>query len=221
MVTSPSMQRRIIRDNTGVYHMVVESADQIWYSKSTDAGTSWSIEKRISDGDPCCINRMPCITVQHQPPLLLIVWEIYQDSDPDVYAVSFCTVDPATGDQSTPELIQESFSEGDYFPLQPVIASGITLDWQHYALVIWYVGIDSPRLMGKARRAEFPSTWFDATVLLAGELSEFSLAPVSERGAPWHLAWVENNESICHGMNERARRWSGSSRFWNPPSCLL
>jgi hypothetical protein len=42
-------QRRIDRDELGVYHAVYESAGEIWYTQSTDGGSTWSPEELVSE----------------------------------------------------------------------------------------------------------------------------------------------------------------------------
>jgi hypothetical protein len=48
-------QRKIKRDAQGVYHLVYESAGDIWYTKSTD-GYTWSGEELVSQGVGGCKN---------------------------------------------------------------------------------------------------------------------------------------------------------------------
>jgi hypothetical protein len=42
-------QRKIDIDSFGVYHMVYESAGEIWYTQSLDSGSTWSPEELVSD----------------------------------------------------------------------------------------------------------------------------------------------------------------------------
>ncbi len=49
---STSNQRSIVRDNSNNLHMVYMSDNAIWYTKSTDEGTSWENELLISGGLP-------------------------------------------------------------------------------------------------------------------------------------------------------------------------
>ncbi|MDI6767744.1 MAG: M43 family zinc metalloprotease [Bacteroidota bacterium] len=46
--TGNNNQRKIVRDASGVYHMVYESGGEIWYTKSTNGGAAWSGEIIIS-----------------------------------------------------------------------------------------------------------------------------------------------------------------------------
>ncbi len=43
-------QRKLITDASGYYHMVYESAGDIWYTKSTNSGSTWSAEILLSGG---------------------------------------------------------------------------------------------------------------------------------------------------------------------------
>lgn len=46
--TANNNQRKMVRDATGVYHMVYESGGEIWYTKSNDDGNNWINEFRIN-----------------------------------------------------------------------------------------------------------------------------------------------------------------------------
>jgi hypothetical protein len=50
MVAENNNQRKIMMDNYGNYHMVYASGGEIWYTKSTDGGATWSPEEQLSDG---------------------------------------------------------------------------------------------------------------------------------------------------------------------------
>lgn len=47
--TSINSQRKVAVDAWDVYHAVYESGGQIWYTRSTDRGVTWSGEQRVSD----------------------------------------------------------------------------------------------------------------------------------------------------------------------------
>ncbi len=57
--TDINSQRKIDVDESGVYHAVYESSNEIWYMKSTDNGSSWSKEELVSDWSGN--NHRPCI----------------------------------------------------------------------------------------------------------------------------------------------------------------
>jgi|WetSurMetagenome_2_1015567.scaffolds.fasta_scaffold15865_1 hypothetical protein len=75
--SSPNNQRKICYI-TGAYHMVYESAGEIWYCNSTDNGSTWGQERRLSDGSG--MNRTPSIACDPKAggfPYLGVVWEKY------------------------------------------------------------------------------------------------------------------------------------------------
>jgi hypothetical protein len=49
---SVSGQRKVIRDHNGHYHAVYSSGDHVWYVKSTNGGTTWTPEIRLSQYEP-------------------------------------------------------------------------------------------------------------------------------------------------------------------------
>jgi hypothetical protein len=49
---SQSGQRKIIRDSYGTYHLTYISASRVWYSRSTNGGTTWLPEIRLSQYEP-------------------------------------------------------------------------------------------------------------------------------------------------------------------------
>jgi len=48
--TTSNRQRKVVRDDIGHFHLVYESGGDIWYTKSSDQGATWSSEKLVSDG---------------------------------------------------------------------------------------------------------------------------------------------------------------------------
>ena len=99
--------------------------------------------------------------------------------------IYFCTVNPSTGDPSTPIQINEGFTTCS----SPLIASGINFSQTRYALVVWFdpsLGV----LWGKARHAN--GTWGGERQLLDGVSSDISLAPISvafSEDTVWNLFW--------------------------------
>jgi len=57
--TAYCSQRKVVIDESGVYHAVYVSSGLLWYIKSTDIGTTWSPEKF---GYP--IKRVPTHVIQ-------------------------------------------------------------------------------------------------------------------------------------------------------------
>ncbi len=64
------------------YHLVYESAGEIWYCNSTDDGSTWSKEVRLSDGSG--LNRQPSIACDPKAgafPYVAVVWEKYESAN--------------------------------------------------------------------------------------------------------------------------------------------
>jgi hypothetical protein len=189
-VTGPNTQRKIIRDANGAYHMVYESANHIWYCKSSD-GINWGPEVRLSEDYyslGAALNHTPSMTVQSSPHLMLVVWEV-DESNNTLHDVYFCTVNPATGVRQTyPEVI--GISSGSPIPL---VASGVATDGTIYDLVA-YFDVQSRSIMALVRRASNGS-WVGNAVLRQADASALSLAPISygtaSENSKWHLVWLE------------------------------
>jgi hypothetical protein len=189
-VTAPTAQRKIIRDANGAYHIVYEAANHIWYCKSTD-GTNWGPEVRLSEDYyslGAALNHTPSMTVQSNPHLMLVVWEV-DESNNTWHDVYFCTVNPATGVRQTyPELI--GISSGSPIPL---IASGVATDGTIYALLV-YFDAQSHSIIAWVRRAS-DGSWVGNAVLRQADASALSLAPISygtaSENSKWHLVWLE------------------------------
>jgi hypothetical protein len=201
MVTSPSMQRRIIRDNTGVYHMVVESADQIWYSKSADGISNWTPEVAVSEVIVGGTNRRPALTYQSNPPLLLAVWEFYTEGQGwNLHEVFYRAISPTEGPIGSVECLtsNEMYTEPPIeFWTNPCIAYGHT-QHEDKGLVVWYDGV-AEEFKGKTYDATTAS-WAETVTLRTGmaNTAEFSLAPLSELNHSWHMLWIENAQVLSY-----------------------
>ena len=77
--TGPNNQRKIcfVADK---YHLVYESSGEIYYCRSTDNGSTWTQDLRISDGSG--LNRTPSLAVNRKqtPQLLGVTWEEFDAS---------------------------------------------------------------------------------------------------------------------------------------------
>ena len=92
------MQRKIIRDATGVYHMLYESAGLIWYTKSADGLSNWSVEIPVSETVAGYANRTPALTYQTNPPILLAVWELYGEGQGwNEHVIAARSISPTSG----------------------------------------------------------------------------------------------------------------------------
>lgn len=192
--TATSGQRKIIRDVSGTYHMVYESAHEIWYSKSTD-GTNWSPEILASEGDPSYYNRSPSITVQDNPHLVIVVWEGYlpDNSERGVLARS---INPVSGSLGPLESVSSATGN---FSTMPVVGAGIGSTGSRYVLCAWFDGSDN-KLKGAVRNTS--GTWNGPTVIRSGVISEISVTPISPSSSyqNWGLAWTESGTLYYMGI---------------------
>lgn len=62
--TSSGNQRKIAKDYNGTLHMVYASLNKIWYTYSTDGGSTWSVEEQISGSGSAST---PCIASSDGP----------------------------------------------------------------------------------------------------------------------------------------------------------
>ncbi|MEK9136416.1 MAG: hypothetical protein AAB393_04785, partial [Bacteroidota bacterium] len=183
-VTAPSSQRKLVRDANGAYHMVYESAGQIFLTSSGNGGSTWSPERQISDGDPVIINWTPSLTYQYQDHTLYIVWEGVLGTE---HAILYSTLNLSSGYLQGPNNIESMFNEAEFYA-NPVIATG-TVSGQSYVFVVYY---------DNTRNAMMGHSWgsggdgSSTSVVLREGVSQFSLAPLSGGQLVWHLAWVEN-----------------------------
>ncbi len=67
--TGDNAQRKIVRGSSGTYHLVYESAGDIWYTSSTD-GTNWGDERLVSDGSGD--NHSPSIAVDRHDDVIIV-----------------------------------------------------------------------------------------------------------------------------------------------------
>ena len=189
-VTAPTMQRKVVRDSLGAYHMVYESAGEIWYTRSTNSGTTWSPETRIAQSSSYYRNRTPSLTVQTEYHTIVVVWERYATDGSDHYLYAR-TIDPQSGSISQPQAIWQSSSGAA--SINPVVASGIgssTAPVASFTLAVWYDA--ATQAMKAAVRRASTGEWLTAKTLRTGNISNITLAPIanipSER---WRLIWRE------------------------------
>lgn len=72
--TGANNQRKIARDNSGTYHFAYESGGKIWYSNSTDNGSTWSTDEQLFPiGYP---SAYPSITSHDN--YIFVVWQDYE-----------------------------------------------------------------------------------------------------------------------------------------------
>ncbi len=191
-MTAPTAQRKIIRDANGNYHMAFESGSQIWYTRSTNGGTSWVAEQRITSGLGFGVEQRPSITVQKNGTthLIRVVWEVYDDAP---YAAYSCTIDPSTGTIGTAQWL--SYVGGSSgASAMPCVAVGKDANHNSYVLAAWYDGSTSSIM---ACVDQGVNSWTSPSTLYTGAASDLALAPISRDrydnpppAMPWNLVWT-------------------------------
>jgi hypothetical protein len=80
--TAGNGQRKLAKSSTtNTYHLVYEANGEVWYTKSTDGGTTWSAEKLISERSGT--NSSPCIVERGGK--IYVVWQKLNGSSYNVY----------------------------------------------------------------------------------------------------------------------------------------
>jgi hypothetical protein len=158
-VTGSNTQRKIVRDSAGRYHAVYESAGQIWYTRSTDGGTTWSPELRLSVYEGEGLQRSPSIAFKENASnasaRVCIVWEAYA-VDESYHELWYCELSVSG---STQILYREYISEATWYESDsahaPVVGvahftrelqlpgeasegEGLETGDYYYPMVLWY-----------------------------------------------------------------------------------
>jgi hypothetical protein len=71
---SSNSQRKIVRTDDGHLHIVYESMASVWYTRSTDGGSTWLPEQRVN---PACTNAKG-VSIAHSDDGLNYVYIVYQ-----------------------------------------------------------------------------------------------------------------------------------------------
>ena len=193
-VTAPNMQRKIIRDASGNYHMVYESGGAIWYTRSTNGGTTLLPEAILYEPANGYLLRNPTITVQNTPHRILAVCETYNTLYNE-RSILLRTIDPASGTMLTDELVWSDYTGTAV--TTPLVASGIDNSYEGYVIVAWYDSVTGT-ILSRVRRAP-DGPWGSVTTLRTAQASGLSLAPVINAGdRRWHLVWIEGG-NLYHG----------------------
>jgi len=171
--TSPSSQRKIIRDKNGHFHAVHESANHVWYSRSTNGGTTWSPEVKVStdvEVEPPLgmTHRNPSLTWQSHPlERVLIVWETqrYEEEWSQNY-VSANTINPLTMQLDTEFQVADIGTfPGIDFSTMPSASNSYSSGGANNILVVWY-DATQPAIMGSVKGST--GSWSGETFLQEG-----------------------------------------------------
>lgn len=80
--TAGNGQRKLVKGQAAnEYHLVYEANGEVWYTKTTDGGANWSVEKLISERSGT--NSFPCIA--ERGGRIYVVWQKLNGSSYDVY----------------------------------------------------------------------------------------------------------------------------------------
>jgi len=200
--TGLSSQRKILRDKYGYYHAAYESANHVWYSRSTNGGATWSLDLKVSTDDLVqpeygMTHRNPSLSWQSHPvERILIVWETqrYEPEWSQNYVFAN-TINPLTME------LDEEFPVADWIGIFPGInfSTMPSASNSYYfsagansILVVWYDAVQSA-IMGRVKASN--GTWGNETLLREGTVTALTMAPNAGvvDGQPWQIAWVESN----------------------------
>jgi hypothetical protein len=131
---SSNSQRKVIRDGLGGYHMVYESAGHIWHVRSSDGGTTWSREVRLSqEGSIPVTYGSPSMSVRSGTGEVAVVWQ-WQDAS--TTCVQLALLDRATGQVvSIQDLVTYGFAQSA--GTMPVVGHAV-YGSESYLLAAWY-----------------------------------------------------------------------------------
>ena len=209
LATGPNTQRKIVRDSGGKYHAVYESAGQIWYTRSTDGGTTWSPELKLGEYENEGEQRSPAIAFKENAPdasaRVCIVWEAYA-VDVSYHELWYCEL--SVGENV--EVLYRSIiydaiwfeSESAHAPVvgvahftnqlqSPGEGSGSleTGDY-YYPMVLWY---DPAYGAVRAKvRKYFFYVWSGTTELFPG-VTQYTISPFSSHDEEWDIAYISND----------------------------
>lgn len=210
-VTAPNGQRKVVRDNNGNYHMAYESGGEIFYTRSTDGGATWSPERHVSDFTPVYpYNRSPSLTVQDNPHQVIVVWDASANNPSEFVYVVARAIDPVTGSFGAKEDVEVHWLDPAVVgSSMPVVGSGINTAGERYTLAVWYDPIDQ-KLRGRARSTN--GSWSQyATDLDDGVISSITLVPINKSDYPrWGCAWVKDRSLYYMEINVAATVTAGT-----------
>ncbi len=176
-VLSANSQRKVVTDQDGIeYHMVYEDNGEIWYSKSTDEGSTWGVEELVSTG-PDKGNEFPSIAINETNDSLYVVWQ--RDLGNGSYDILFNKRSSTW--RTTPETVASNVTPPAGTLPQPVISikrSG-TGSVINKILVMYISGNNS--LKYRYRTDQFGNSWSTEQTLNSSGRFRPSLTP------PWSL----------------------------------
>jgi len=199
--TAFNNSRKLVRDCGGAYHLVYESSGEVYYQKSTDGGSMWSGDKRLSSGNGS--NKYPCLAERSGS--LFVVWQRYTGSTHVVYHRRY-----ASGAWGSTQTLDSN--AGANAPL-PVIASPAANE----LMVVYRSGGN----LKWRRSTDNGSSWSTAATISGTALNSPTVAPAK-------TPWGENTTALAYATNVIPNAsnillhyyYNGWSSAWNLSSGL-
>ncbi len=202
---SANSQRKLVTNQTGTqYHLIYESNGEIWYTKSTDEGSTWSVEELVSAGS-IKGKGFPAIAINQNNGYLYACWQ--RDLGNGSYEIYFSR---RTTSWSSPVLVATVSPPSGTKP-QPVITIKRSSDANgaFNKLLVMYIS-SSNSLRYKTSTNE-GSTWSTEQTLNASGRFRPSVTQ------PWGLTASANRINVISdtGLKMYTRRYI--TNFPSPP----
>jgi len=178
VATAYNNQRKLVYDGT-TYHLIYESAGEIYYTSSSDNGVTWSNEVLMSDGNGGC--KYPAIDVAPGG-IIVVVW---QQEFPSTGKVCMRRKTAAAW-QTQQQVV--SFTASSGFTATPVV----TAYPAPYYFIVWH-DYGTNNLMIRSYN-ESNSTFGTATGILSTNSNSLYPTLTADLYTVLHLAWAESNK---------------------------
>lgn len=181
LATGYNNGRRMVRDDNGKLHMVYEDNGEIWYTSSTNDGSSWQKEVRLSDGYGN--NHYPSIAIGYLNKYHVVWLQIWEGWSKEI-------VYKKEGHNT--EILGETTKSAVY----PVVTANRLFD---FAMVVWN---DGTNLKFRVYTDEWEE-WSSARSVPNTNSSCIypTIANDGSSSYATHLAWQKNNEIYYQNMH--------------------
>lgn len=178
VATAYNSQRKLVYDGA-TYHLIYESAGEIYYTSSSDNGVTWSNEVLISDGNGGC--KYPAIDVAPGG-IIVIVW---QQEFPSTGKV--CMRRKTVGGWQAQQQVV-SFTASSGFTATPVV----TAYPAPYYFIVWH-DYGTNNLVIRSYN-ESNGTFGTTTSIASTNSNSFYPTLAADLYTVLHLAWAESNK---------------------------
>lgn len=178
VATAYNNQRKLVYAGT-TYHLIYESAGEIYYTSSSDNGVTWSSEVWISDGNGGC--KYPAIDVAPGG-IIVVVW---QQEFPSTGKV--CMRRKTTGGWQAQQQVV-SFTASSGFTATPVV----TAYPAPYYFIVWH-DYGTNNLVIRSYN-ESNGTFGTTTSIASTNSNSFYPTLAADLYTVLHLAWAESNK---------------------------